>query len=64
MFVRQRLSMLVSREDHADLLPLTELLERGVVTPTVDATFRLADAREAMRRLEDGTVRGKLVIVP
>lgn len=63
MFVRQRLHMLVSSEHHADLLPLTELIDAGTVVPSIDATFPLEQAPDAMRRLESGAVRGKLAIV-
>ncbi len=63
IFVRQRLTMLVSKEHHADLLPLTELINRGKLTPSIDSTYRLDDAKDAMRKLEDGTVRGKVSIV-
>jgi NADPH:quinone reductase-like Zn-dependent oxidoreductase len=62
-FVRQRLAMLVSKEHHADLGPLSELITAGAVTPIVDATYALDDAGEAMRTLEAGTVRGKIAIV-
>ncbi len=62
-FVRQRLTMLVSKEDHADLAPLTELIDAGAVTPSVDATYPLDRATAAMRQLEAGTVRGKVVVV-
>jgi NADPH:quinone reductase-like Zn-dependent oxidoreductase len=61
-FVRQRLTMLVSKETAEDLEPLTELLERGRLIPSIDTTFPLERAAEAMRRLEAGQVRGKLAI--
>jgi NADPH:quinone reductase-like Zn-dependent oxidoreductase len=63
-FVGQRLTMLVSKEQFADLERLRELIERDEVTPVVEQTFDLADAPEAMRQLEAGTVRGKLVVIP
>lgn len=62
LFVRQRLTMLVSSEHHADLLSLRELIEAGQVAPTVDATYPLDQAKEAMRHLEAGAVRGKISI--
>ncbi len=62
IFVRQRLTMLVSKEHHADLLPLTDLIDAGKVTPSIDATYTLAQAQDAMRKLEAGTVRGKICI--
>jgi NADPH:quinone reductase-like Zn-dependent oxidoreductase len=63
-FVGQRLTMLVSKEQFTDLERLRDMIERGEVTPAVEATFPLAQASDAMRQLEAGAVRGKLVVVP
>src|SRR5205814_708734 len=61
-FVRQRLRMFVNRENREDLQTLTELIEAGKLTPLVDRTYPLADAPEAIRYLEAGRARGKVVI--
>jgi NADPH:quinone reductase-like Zn-dependent oxidoreductase len=63
MFVRPRLKMLVSNEGHADLAPLTDLIEAGKLTPSIDAMYPLDEAPDAMRQLEAGKVRGKVCIV-
>jgi NADPH:quinone reductase-like Zn-dependent oxidoreductase len=63
LFVRPRLTMLASKEHHADLVPLTELIDSGQVTPSIEATYPLDRARDAMGQLEAGTVRGKVSIV-
>jgi NADPH:quinone reductase-like Zn-dependent oxidoreductase len=63
LFTRQRLSMLVSDERHASLEALTELIEAGDVSPSIDGEYSLAHATDAMRHLESGQVQGKLVIV-
>jgi NADPH:quinone reductase-like Zn-dependent oxidoreductase len=62
LFVRPRLTMLASKEHHADLAPLTELIEAGKVTPSIEATYSLDRAPDAMCQLEAGTVRGKVAI--
>ena len=62
LFVRERLTMLASTEHHADLAPLTGLIEAGEVTPSLEATFSLDRAPDAMRQLEAGAVRGKVAI--
>lgn len=62
LFVRQRLTMLVSKEDHADLEVLRPLLESGQVTPALERTYPLARAADAMRHLDAGHARGKLAI--
>jgi NADPH:quinone reductase-like Zn-dependent oxidoreductase len=62
LFVRQRLRPLVSKERKEDLLSLKELIEGGKVTPVIDRTYPLSEAPEAIRYLERGHARGKVVI--
>jgi NADPH:quinone reductase-like Zn-dependent oxidoreductase len=61
-FVRQSLSMVVPKEHHEELLRLTELIEAGRITPVIDRTYPLSEAAAAVRHLEEGHVRGKVVI--
>jgi len=61
-FVGQRLTMLVNKEHHRYLDALRPLIEAGDVTPTIDQTYPLAQARQAMAHLEAGHVRGKVAI--
>jgi NADPH:quinone reductase-like Zn-dependent oxidoreductase len=42
---------------------LRELIEGGKVTPVIDRTFPLSEVPEAIRHLEDGHARGKVVII-
>jgi NADPH:quinone reductase-like Zn-dependent oxidoreductase len=44
------------------LVVMKELIETGKITPVVDRTFPLSKVREAMRYLESGQARGKVVI--
>lgn len=62
LFVRQRLAMFVSKERASDLVRLTDLIEAGQVTPSLDRTYPLEQVPEAMRRLVAGEVRGKVSI--
>ncbi len=62
MVVRQRLAMLASKERASDLERLTPLIEAGKVTPSIDRSYPLDQVPEAMRRLEAGQARGKVVI--
>ena len=62
LFVRQRLTMLVSKEHHSYLDELRPLLAAGQVTPAVDTTYPLADVPDAMRHLTAGHARGKIAI--
>jgi NADPH:quinone reductase-like Zn-dependent oxidoreductase len=61
-FSRQRLRPLVSKERSEDLVVLKELIEAGKVTPVIDRTYPLREAPEAIRYLEEGHARGKIVI--
>jgi NADPH:quinone reductase-like Zn-dependent oxidoreductase len=62
LFVRQRLKMFANKETAQDLAPLKELIEAGELTPTIDRTYPLERAQEAMRLLEAGKVKGKVAI--
>jgi NADPH:quinone reductase-like Zn-dependent oxidoreductase len=61
-FVGQKLTTFVSKENHEDLIVLKELIEAGKVTPVIDRTFPLADVPMAIRYMEQGKARGKVVI--
>jgi NADPH:quinone reductase-like Zn-dependent oxidoreductase len=61
-FVGQRLRMLASKERGEDLEVLRELLDAGKVTPVIGRTYPLREVPEAIRQLEAGHTRGKLVI--
>ena len=41
---------------------LKDLLEAGKLTPHIDRTYPLSEVPEAMRYLEEGHARGKVVI--
>jgi NADPH:quinone reductase-like Zn-dependent oxidoreductase len=60
--VGQRLRMLVSKERQEDLQALRELIEAGKLTPRIGRSYPLGEAAEAMRALEAGNTRGKIVI--
>jgi NADPH:quinone reductase-like Zn-dependent oxidoreductase len=62
MFVSQRLTMLVSKERYADLESLRPFLESGQVVPVIDRNYPLAEVPAAIRHLEAGLARGKIVI--
>jgi NADPH:quinone reductase-like Zn-dependent oxidoreductase len=54
----------VTRPTSSDLDALTEMIERGLVTPALDKVWPLADIATGMRDLEHGSVRGKIVAIP
>ena len=61
-FVRQKLNAFVNKENHEDLLAITELIEAGKVTPIVERTFPLDETAKAIAHLVDGHARGKVAI--
>jgi NADPH:quinone reductase-like Zn-dependent oxidoreductase len=61
-FVSQKLGTFVNKEKHEDLIVLGELIESGKITPVIDRTYPLAEVPEAIRYLEEGHARGKVVI--
>jgi NADPH:quinone reductase-like Zn-dependent oxidoreductase len=62
LFVRQRLGGLNSKVRLEDLQALSELIEAGKVNPVIDRTYTLIEAPEAIRYLERGHPRGKVVV--
>ena len=61
-FVSQQLRSFVSSENHEDLVVLGGLIEAGTLTPVLDRTYPLSQAADALRYLEAGNARGKVVI--
>ena len=61
-FVGQKLGTFISTENHEDMIVLKELIESGKVTPVIDRTYPLSEVPEAIRYLEEGNARGKVVI--
>jgi NADPH:quinone reductase-like Zn-dependent oxidoreductase len=60
--VSQKLGTFVNKENHEDMLVLKDLIESGKVTPFIDRTYPLSEAPEAIRYLEEGHAREKVVI--
>jgi NADPH:quinone reductase-like Zn-dependent oxidoreductase len=61
-FVGQKLGTFVNKENHEDMIVLGELIESGKITPVIDRNYPLAEVPEAIRYLEEGRARGKVVI--
>jgi NADPH:quinone reductase-like Zn-dependent oxidoreductase len=67
-FVSQRIASFTGKPNYSsgpnpgDLAALKELLETGKVTPVVDGTYSLSETPEAIRYLEEGHARGKVVV--
>ncbi len=61
-FVSQRLGTFEAKQSKEDLQVLKELIESGKVSPVIDRTYPLSETPEAIRYLEEGHARGKVVI--
>jgi len=61
-FVSQNLVMVFAKGTRDDLTVTRGLLEAGKVTPVIDRRYRLSEVPEAVRYLEQGHARGKVVI--
>jgi NADPH:quinone reductase-like Zn-dependent oxidoreductase len=62
LFVSQRLVAFTVRPNREDLESLKELIEAGKLRPVIDRTYSLGEVPEAIRYLEEGHARGKVVI--
>ena len=62
LLTRQRLRPVTAKETQEDLRTLAEMIDAGKLMPVVGKTFPLAGAADAVRELEGGHARGKLVV--
>ncbi len=59
---RQKMGNSAHKPNKKDLMFMNELLEAGKVTPVIDRRYPLGGTAEAIRYLEEGHARGKVVI--
>jgi NADPH:quinone reductase-like Zn-dependent oxidoreductase len=60
-FVRHTLRRYLSTPNQADLEHLKELVEAGTLRPVIDRTYPLSETPAALRHIEMGHARGKVV---
>src|SRR5215204_3819445 len=60
--VSQKLATFTVKPNREDLQLLKQFIEDGTLTLVIDRTYRLAQVPEAIRYLEEGRARGKVVI--
>jgi NADPH:quinone reductase-like Zn-dependent oxidoreductase len=60
--VSQKFVMFIAKSSKDDMTFMCELMEAGKVKPVIDRRYRLSEVSEAIRYLEEGHARGKVVI--
>ena len=60
--VSQKFIAYIAQFNKADMAVLADLMQTGTITPVIDRTFRFNETTEALRYLETGHARGKVVI--
>jgi NADPH:quinone reductase-like Zn-dependent oxidoreductase len=61
-FVGQKLGTFIGTQSADDLAVLVELIDSGQVSPVIDRTYPLGEVAAAIRHMQDGQARGKLII--
>src|SRR6476646_5891747 len=61
-FVSQKMGMMMAKLKKSDLAILGDMMQSGKLKPVIDRTYKLSELPEAIRYLEEGHARGKVVI--
>jgi len=61
-FTDQKFAQYRTKSSKQDLIMLGDLIQAGKLRPVVERTYKLNDAPEALRYLNEGHARGKIVI--
>jgi NADPH:quinone reductase-like Zn-dependent oxidoreductase len=62
-FVKQKMGMMMADPSTKDLTLLAEMVQSGKIKPVIDRTYKsLSELPDAIRYLEEGHARGKVVI--
>ena len=62
IFSRNKMGIVMAKLTRKDLGVLESLLESGKIKPVLDRTYPLSDAADALRYVEQGHARGKVVV--
>jgi NADPH:quinone reductase-like Zn-dependent oxidoreductase len=63
-FVSQKAVMFMAKSSQDDLTLLGELIATGKLEPVIDRRYSLSEVPDAMRYVEEGHARGKVIITP
>lgn len=62
LFVSQKAVMFIAKSSQGDLTLLGELIATGKLKPVIDRRYSLSEVPDALRYLEEGHARGKVII--
>jgi NADPH:quinone reductase-like Zn-dependent oxidoreductase len=62
LFGNRKLLMVLAKPSKQDLAWMREHMESGKITPVIDRRYNLNEVPEALRYLETGHARGKVII--
>jgi NADPH:quinone reductase-like Zn-dependent oxidoreductase len=61
-FTDQKFAQYRTKSSKQDLILLADLIQTGRITPVIDRRYELGEAPEALRYLNEGHARGKIII--
>jgi NADPH:quinone reductase-like Zn-dependent oxidoreductase len=61
-FISQKMGMMLAEIHQEDLTTMADLMQAAKVKPVIDRTYPLSQIREAMKYLEAGHARGKVIL--
>jgi NADPH:quinone reductase-like Zn-dependent oxidoreductase len=61
-FINQKMGMMMADPSSKDLAMLGEMMQAGKLKAVIDRTYKLSEVPDAIRYLEEGHARGKVVI--
>jgi NADPH:quinone reductase-like Zn-dependent oxidoreductase len=61
-FIDQQMGMMMADANQKDLTVLADMMQSGKVKPVIDRTYKFDQIADAIRYLEEGHARGKVII--
>ncbi len=61
-FISQQMGMMMADTNQKDLTVLADMMQTGKLKPVIDRTYKLDQVPDAIRYLEEGHARGKVII--
>jgi NADPH:quinone reductase-like Zn-dependent oxidoreductase len=58
----KKISGMMAKPNSGDLTIIKDLIEKGKISPVIDRKYPFQELPEAMRYLEEGHARGKIIV--